>query len=857
MRHLPLYPEPPRAPVDLLDGDALDRSCTRCSWSAGPGRACLPPDGRPGGLLVVGDVPTQGANRPFVSKTGSFVRSIVEKHWTSKPVVYDYAIKCAVGKGGNAKNAPIEECRTYMTRVLQDAQPERVIALGPWAIASLLGRNVDVESVRSGYGWVLGDVPVFLFGSPAIACENNFLRPRYERDLKHALTRPRPRPTHLDNVVHVVETEADALLAEELLEVHDELLFDVETAGIPHAPDFTVLCAGLAPVDDLESECWVWSSAALVDPGAHVVLARLLTTKKIAGSNVKYDLIAAALRLDAPSIHVSFDTQLLRKLLEPTCKGRLEYAAELVGMGGHKEEADGANKRAIAAARRKKWRPGDVSHDHWCVQAIRNGAARPLQYAYGLLPDNVLWRYNARDITSAAAATVHLRKRAQEKQPHEWKCWTDIYQPAVASFARIERVGIAADRRSFEAFSAHLRVGLDELAQQFKAYDRPDQPFNPNSTAQVANLLFKRLGLPMGEISDKGNPTTNKEALEGLRGMHPVVDQITEHRRLEKLDNTYGAGLIVHIRPDGRIHPTFRLDGAETGRISSEDPNSQNQPRADSEEGKMLRDCFIAAPGKILIELDQSQIELRVAAGMSGDELMIEIFRSGIDYHLRTAQMISQVAWSIAPELVTDVHRTGAKSVNFGLLYGKTDAGLAAQLGCSLEQAARIRKAILGKFKKLDALIKKLLYHVRQKGWVEVPWINGAAHRRPLYDAGGHDKWKRNTAENGSINTPVQGRAAWYTIAAIPAIHAWLDASGVDAEIVNTVHDSIMLEVDEDQVDTVVENCSAIMTSFDCWGVPLVVDVKAGTRWGSMRKMKKGESYLDAGARWIAESEAA
>jgi DNA polymerase-1 len=339
-----------------------------------------------------------------------------------------------------------------------------------------------------------------------------------------------------------------------------------------------------------------------------------------------------------------------------------------------------------------------------------------------------------------------------------------------------------------------------------------------------------------------------------LHGLHPVVDQILEWRRLEKLDGTYAVGMIPHILSDGCIHPTFRLDGTETCRTSSENPNGQNIPRSETPEGKMARDAFRARPGRVMVSIDQSQIELRVAAGMSGDPEMIGIFKSGHDYHMRTAQLIAKVVWGIGEDVVGKYHRSYAKSVNFGLLYGKTDVGLAQQLGCTIDEAACVRGAILGRFRRLAAMIAKLLRHVRSYGAINIPWFGDAVHTRPLYEAGGQDKWKKQNAENSSVNSPIQGRAALYTIAAIPLIHDWIDASGSSAEIINTVHDSIMLDVDPSEVDDVIANCKRIMTSFDCWGVPLEVDVDAGERWGSLRGMESGETYHDAQLRWAVEA---
>ena len=848
-----MYQGPPIAPVDAFALPLEPGTCTRCSWSAGP-RACLQADGQPGGLLVVGETPIKGAARPFASPTGAHVRGLVEKYWQG-PVAYDYAIKCSAPGKAKSKDAakPIKECRPFLTSVIDTVQPMRVLAVGSWAILGLLGRSPDMDSIRRGYGWIRGGVPVFYVEDSLKALQNKFIRKRYEEDVKWALTVAAPTPSHLDGIVHVVDTVDDAEAAYERINEYDEIVFDVETAGIPHGEDFTVLCAGVAVMDTLESDAWVWSEQGLREPAARAILRRLLETKLVAGSNIKYDAIAAEQCLGIDIKRVSLDTQIVHKLAEPTSMGRLDYASELVGMGGSKEEAQIALKKAIAHTRLKKERPGNKPHSHWCSQAIRAGApgGTAMNYAYGLIPDNVLWRYNGRDVLASATVALHLRERTERTAPHEMKLWDSLMRPAIRSFKRIERVGIQADRQGFESFSASLHIGLDELREGFKTYGKD---FNPNSPDQVAKVLFKDLGFKPSEMTAGGKPSTDKSVLEHMRGLHPFVDQILEFRRLEKLDGTYAAGMIEHILSDGRIHPTFRLDGTETMRISSENPNGQNIPRAETREGKMARDGFIASPGRILVELDQSQIELRVAAGMSGDPEMIAIYKSNLDYHLRTAQLISKVVWNKTEDAVGEFERSYSKTVNFGLLYGKTDYGLSQQLGCSVQEAAAVRQAILGRFKKLAAMIKRMLYNVRSTGHVEIPWFDGAHHVRPLLEVGGHDDYKKQNAENSSINTPIQGRAAMYTVAAIPKIHDWIDDNCVPAEIVNTVHDSIILDVEPEAVDEVIENSTRIMTSFDCWGVPLVVDAKAGDRWGSLRKIKHGERFADAQVRWAAEA---
>ncbi|HYM53772.1 MAG TPA: DNA polymerase, partial [Solirubrobacteraceae bacterium] len=505
-----------------------------------------------GGLLVVGESPVKDAARPFASRSGAYVRELVAESWRG-PVVYDTALKCSAPGKAKTKDAhkPIKECRPFLAEVVTQARPKRVLALGPWATLGLLGRALDSDSARRGYAFILGDVPVFFAGNPVAALENKFVRERFERDVKEALTREAPVPNDR-GFSHVVDDYDDALEAEAALELADEVLLDVETAGIMHGDDFTVLCAGVGAVDELESDAWVWSSRALEDPLALGVLRRILTSRVVSGSNIKYDMVSVEQCLGISIKRIGTDTQVLRKLAEPTSLGRLDYVAELVGRGGHKAEMEDALATEIRHARLKKERPGHAPHAHWCSQAIRDAkpGTTPKQYANGLVSKELLHRYNGRDVTTSAAGVVHLRRRSMVEAPRDYALWEELYRPVIPSFARIERVGIQADRQAFEAFSAYLNVGIAELRGKFKAYG---EDFNPNSTPQVAHILFDKLKLPkhVAEVSQKtGALSTDKGTLVQLRGMHPFVDQLIEFRRLDKLDGTYARGGMEHILSD-------------------------------------------------------------------------------------------------------------------------------------------------------------------------------------------------------------------------------------------------------------------------------------------------------------------
>jgi DNA polymerase-1 len=252
----------------------------------------------------------------------------------------------------------------------------------------------------------------------------------------------------------------------------------------------------------------------------------------------------------------------------------------------------------------------------------------------------------------------------------------------------------------------------------------------------------------------------------------------------------------------------------------------------------MVRDLFVAERGKVLVSLDYSQLELRVAAMLSQDPVMLAIYESGVDFHQKTAEMISMVAWGIPPEQVEKKHRSLAKTVNFGILYGKTAVTFAKEFGISHKAAQAIIDAIMGRFSKLAAWKENSLREARFSGEVWTHWDGRPARRRPLWGIGSALDGERITAENGSGNTPIQGTASDYCVASLCGIVDWVLDSGVPAKVILPVHDSIMLEVAEPAVSEVVDYCRTVMEGWPSQGVKLVADVEIGPSWGSLEKVK-------------------
>lgn len=871
MRSLPLYDGSEPLPIEADPALDLDRDCTRCGFSAGKRTVCMSADGEPGGLLVVGEAPNgreDQAGRPFTAEAGMVVRNLVAELW-SRPVVFDYAVRCSPSADQRQKKAgigkAISACRGFLSRTYLETTPERIVVLGPWAAQSVLGRSVSGFQMRRSYAYTEDGVPVYVLLSPSLTLRNRFLRDWLREDLTWALRGPLPLTPPMRGHAFLIDNALDARVALDLVRRAPIAAIDVESAGLLFTKGFRLLSVSLTPKGSRDG--FVWTQEALADPEAVGLLRAYLADEdaKKTGANVKFDLLAGhwtGLKIRG----VEVDVRLWRKLLEPESSAKLADMANLVGMGGHKREADQAmqvvldkvsdrltweKKMAdIAAhpltkagkARKLPEEPptlAAVGLDPFLEDLARNPDVDPGAWKYAMLPKDTLYRYNARDTVSTMDLTDYMEPLLAVDAGLQ-RTWDTLVRPASLAIAQVEQWGVGVDKDALLTFDLYLEHKLAEANTVLRGFNAD---INWNSVDQVREYLFGRLKLPVLKRTDTDKESTDADALEELRGKHGVIDALLNFRRFDKLRGTYTQGLLPHIRPDGRVHPTFLLDGARSGRASCQDPNVQNIPRAGTTEGRMARDMFFAREGYKLLELDYSQIELRVAAMLSGDPLMIQIFLEGHDFHQRTAELVSQVAWGIPPSEVTGEHRSQAKAVNFGAMYGQGPSALAKKLSqggteVSYTEAENIQRVIFGKFQKLAAYFRACLTESRKTGFARTFWDGQVARRRPLYKVADPDDGVRITAEHGSWNTPIQGTAADYLTASLGAVVPWILDSGIDAKLCMVVHDSMLFEVRADQLDDLAGNARRIMESWPSGGVPIIVDAKAGHRWGSLSSYK-------------------
>ncbi|MHB9146418.1 MAG: DNA polymerase I [Symbiobacteriia bacterium] len=400
----------------------------------------------------------------------------------------------------------------------------------------------------------------------------------------------------------------------------------------------------------------------------------------------------------------------------------------------------------------------------------------------------------------------------------------DLEMPLLGVLTELETAGVRVDREALAAMGVELEQRIGDLTGAI--CELAGETFNINSTRQLGEILFDKLGLPAVKKTKTGY-STDAGVLEELEDRHPIVAKILEHRTLVKLKGTYVDGLSGLIDPvTGRVHTTFNQTVAATGRLSSTDPNLQNIPIR-LEEGRRLRKVFVASPGNLLFAADYSQIELRILAHIAGDEALVDAFWHGQDIHRRTAAEV----FGVSMDDVTREMRAAAKAVNFGLAYGQTDFGLARSLGIPRAEAKAYIDSYFGRYPGVKAYMERAIEEARQHGYATTL----LGRRRPLPDINSRNRNLRQYAERTAINTPIQGTAADIIKVAMIDVQRALEAAGLQARMLLQVHDELVLEVPEGELFQVRELVVSNMERAMKLNVPLGADPKLGRNWYDMQ----------------------
>lgn len=427
------------------------------------------------------------------------------------------------------------------------------------------------------------------------------------------------------------------------------------------------------------------------------------------------------------------------------------------------------------------------------------------------------------DCENIALLAVQLREQLKEYE--QLALYEELELPLAPVLAKMELSGITPDMELLAQLNEDMMARIAQLEKQ--AMEQAGEEFNLKSPKQLGVILFERLQLPVIKKTKTGY-STDAKVLEALEGKHPLIATILEHRKLAKLQSTYLDGLkpLVNAKT-GRIHTHFQQTVTVTGRLSSTDPNLQNIPTR-TEEGKQIRRIFVPGAGyDYLMSCDYSQVELRILACIAHDELLLDAFRHGQDIHARTAAEV----FGVPLAEVTHEMRSRAKAVNFGIVYGISDFGLAKQLDVGRKEAAGYIESYFARYTGVKKYMEDIVAKAREQGYVST--LMG--RRRYLPDIRHSNFNLRSFAERTAINTPIQGTAADIMKKAMIDVERALEQAGCRSRILLQVHDELVLEVTEDERERVAELVRATMQAAASLEIPLLADVNFGKNWAETK----------------------
>lgn len=421
-----------------------------------------------------------------------------------------------------------------------------------------------------------------------------------------------------------------------------------------------------------------------------------------------------------------------------------------------------------------------------------------------------------------AAALVRLADSMVPELAEKELDWLyrEVELPLERVLFDMEQIGFALDTDVLQEMSTTFKVRIDAIAEEI--YRLAGERFNILSTKQLGAVLFDKLQLPPWKKTKSGY-STDAETLETLADKHEIVPLIIEYRTLSKLCSTFLDGLLAVVRPEsGRVHTSFNQNVTATGRISSTEPNLQNIP-VRTELGREIRKAFVASEGHLLVDADYSQIELRLLAHMSGDEGMIRAFREGDDIHRRTASEVFGVPF----EEVTSAQRSAAKAVNFGIVYGISDYGLARNLGIARKEAAHYIELYLARYPGIQRYMLESVAAGKRDGYVRT--LMGRRRELPELQSSNYNT--RSFGERVAMNMPIQGTAADVIKLAMVRVHEALQREGLQAKLILQIHDELIIDAPFEEVAHVEKLLAECMENVIALAVPLSAEVKTGRSW--------------------------
>jgi DNA polymerase-1 len=517
----------------------------------------------------------------------------------------------------------------------------------------------------------------------------------------------------------------------------------------------------------------------------------LLESKEIKkiGQNLKYDMKVLA-NYDIKLNGIEHDTMLLSYVLDSTAS-RHDMDTLAMKHLGHKT----IHFEDIAGKGKKQLKFNEIALEQAAKYASEDA-----------------------DITLRLHETLWPALQKHEKLV---SIYSDIEIPLLSVLARIERNGVRIDAEMLRRQSTELAQGIMGLEQQ--AYDAAGQTFNLGSPAQLQEILFNKLGLPVIKKTPKGQPSTAEGVLQELAADYELPRLILEYRSMSKLRSTYTEKLPLMINPlTGRVHTSYHQAVAATGRLSSSDPNLQNIP-VRTQEGRRIRQAFVPDEGFLMLSADYSQVELRIMAHLSADQGLLMAFSEGADIHKTTA---SEVFATPLDKVTTD-QRRAAKAINFGLIYGMSAFGLAQQLNVDRSDAQQYIDLYFDRYPGVKTYMDETRRLAHEQGYVET--VLGRRLYLPEINSG--NSMRRQYAERTAINAPMQGTAADLIKLAMLAVDKWIEDEAHDVRMIMQVHDELIFEIPDAQLEQASEKIRALMNGVAELSVPLLVDVGIGSNW--------------------------
>ncbi len=553
---------------------------------------------------------------------------------------------------------------------------------------------------------------------------------------------------------------------------------------------------------------------------------RVIAILKEHREEAKFSKMLAEIRRDAPIVFTlpekkwkeSLSAERLVELFQELSFRSLVPRARILASGGEVEEAASAEDSSVPQEDVPPLEFKKIALALWLVDS--NFTEPSLDDILGF----------ARAKTFAAAAKIVL---AEVKARDLLRVYNEIELPLMPVLERMEQRGVFIDRAKLAELSKDYHRGLDTLAK--KIYEHAGGEFNINSPKQLSDVLFEKLGLGTKHKKTAGGQRSTRESeLQKLRDAHPVIDLVLKHRELQKLLSTYIDSIPGLLDNKDRLHTSLVQTGTTTGRLSSQDPNLQNIP-VRSDLGRAIRTAFIAPPGFELLACDYSQIELRVAAVLSGDKNLLDIFRGGRDVHTEVAARV----FNVDPKNVDLEMRRRAKVINFGILYGMGVNALQQQLGTSRKEAQEFYNQYFTTFNRLADYLDETKGFAARHGYTKTLF----GRRRYLPDIRSSLPYMRAQAERMAINAPIQGTQSDIIKIAMVRIDEYLkrEKRTEDAHMLLQVHDELLFEIRKEKVTDIAPELKRIMESvlspLETHGVTFVAEPKVGKNWGEMKKL--------------------